>query len=355
MPVALVAAARHARRVRIAYLARPESGNGFYRGIGPMTALAKYRGHHVRALPIENDAPQPAGPLDDIDVLHIHRYCEDRTWRLARDAKANGAAVVWDNDDNLATMPKGVAHQRHWGGFAGERRLTSMRRMWRLVDLVTTPSDHLAGLLLQDGAPRTEVLPNYLPDSCLNPDRRPHPRVTIGWTAALEHAADVERMPILPALQRLLDERDDVNVISLGLRLGLRSERYFHIPYVPLLALTQQIVEFDVGIAPLSDIEFNRARSDVKLKEYAAAGVPWLASPIGPYAGLGEKQGGRLVADGDWHEQLTRLIERPKERRKLAKRGAKWVAGQTLSKHARAWEDALSSAVASARASATAA
>ena len=40
----------------------------------------------------------------------------------------------------------------------------------------------------------------------------------------------------------------------------------------------------------------NRARSNIKLKEYAAAGACWLASPIGPYVGLGEKQGGRLVA-----------------------------------------------------------
>ncbi|MCX6521415.1 MAG: hypothetical protein NTZ21_12190, partial [Actinobacteria bacterium] len=28
---------------------------------------------------------------------------------------------------------------------------------------------------------------------------------------------------------------------------------------------------------------------------HAAAGTPWLASPIGPYAGMGEAQGGRLV------------------------------------------------------------
>jgi glycosyltransferase involved in cell wall biosynthesis len=340
--------------MRIAYLARPESGNGFYRGIGPMTALAENLGHRVRPLPVENDSPQPAGPLTDIDVLHIHRYCEDRAWRLARDAKANGAAVVWDNDDNSRMTPKGVAYDRVWNGFAGEKRRTSMKRLFRIVDLVTTPSEHLAAELRRDGAPDTMVIPNYVPDASLNPDRRPHPRLTIGWTAGLEHAADVERLPILPALQRLLDERDDVNVISLGLRLGLRSERYFHIAHVPLLVLTQQLVEFDIGIAPLSDIEFNRSRSNVKAKEYAAAGVPWLASPIGPYAGMGEREGGRLVPDDGWHEALVRLIEKPKERRKLSKRGSKWVAGQTLSKNVHAWEEALSSAVARARESATA-
>jgi len=330
--------------MRIAFLAKPESGNGFYRGIGPMSGLAE-RGHQVRPLPVENSAPQPTGPLGGLDVVHIHRYCEDRARRIAREAKAQGAAVVWDDDDNLATMPKGVAFQRNWGGFAGQRRRTEMRRLFGTVDLVTTPSRQLAEQLQRDGAPHVEVLPNFVADAFLRPDRRPHPGVTIGWTAGLEHAADVERLPILPALQRLLDERDDVNVISLGLRLGLNSPRYFHIRYVPVLALTRQIVEWDVGIAPLSDIEFNRARSDIKLKEYAAAGVPWLASPTGPYAAHGEKQGGRLVTDDRWYEELMRLIEKPKDRRKLAKRGEKWVAGETISRNAGRWERALELAI----------
>jgi hypothetical protein len=58
----------------------------------------------------------------------------------------------------------------------------------------------------------------------------------------------------------------------------------------------------------------------VRVKEYAAAGVRWLASPIGPYAGLGEKQGGRLVPDGRWFEELDRLIrdERARSQRRAA-------------------------------------
>ncbi len=334
--------------MNVAFLARPESGNGFYRAIAPMTALAA-QGHRVRALPVENDSPQPVGSLEGVEALHIHRYCEDRAWRIAREAKAQGAAVTWDNDDNSAATPRGVAYDRVWNGFQGERRLTRMRRLWRLVDVVTTPSGELAEQLRRDGAPPTEVIPNYLPDDVLNPNRQPHPRTTIGWTAGLEHAADTQRLPILQVLQRLLDERDDINVISLGLRLGLRSERYFHIPYVPIASLTRQLVEFDIGIAPLADIPFNRSRSDVKLKEYAAAGVPWLASPTGPYVGKGEKEGGRLVPDEGWHEELLRLIEKPRERRKLAKRGSKWVAGQTLSRNVRQWEAMLEGAIARAK------
>jgi hypothetical protein len=137
--------------------------------------------------------------------------------------------------------------------------------------------------------------------------------------------------------------------VSFGLKLGLRGERYRHVDVVPLFELTRAAAAFDVGIAPLSDIAMNRARSNVKLKEYAAAGAAWLASPVGPYAGMGEKQGGRLVADDRWHEELARLLDKPRERAKLAKRAAKWVAGETLSKNARTWEARFEEAVARAR------
>src|SRR5262249_21778607 len=128
-----------------------------------------------------------------------------------------------------------------------------------------------------------------------------------------------------------------------------RSDRYRHIDVVPLFELCEQLADLDIGIAPIADLEFNRARSNIKLKEYAAAGVPWLASPIGPYAGMGEKQGGRLVADDGWYEELTRLIDKPRERRKLAKRAVKWVDGELLPKHAQAWETALTRAIERAR------
>lgn len=340
--------------MRIAFLAEPSSGNGFYRGVGPMTALAEHRGHQVRALPTEAGALLPPGILGEIDVLHIHRFREPRASQIARDAKANGVALVWDNDDYLALTPKGVYNAKVHTGFEGQRRLAAMRRLLRIVDLVTTPSPHLAELLQRDGARRTLVIPNYLPPEWLNPDRIPARGLTIGWSAGLEHSVDAERLPIREVLQRLLDERDDVNVVSFGLKLGLRGDRYTHIPHIPLDALTSQLVRFDVGIAPLADIPFNRARSDVKLKEYAAAGVPWLASPIGPYAGLGEQQGGRLVADDCWREELVRLIDKPRDRRRLAKRGGKWVAGETLARRAHEWEDALSVAIEQSRTAAPA-
>jgi glycosyltransferase involved in cell wall biosynthesis len=337
--------------MRIAYVADPRTGNGFYRGIGPMTALRQCLGHDVREVPINAGDP-PLAAVRDVDVLHVHRYAEAGVVGLARAAKAHGAAIAWDNDDDMGSVPKNTPGYRRQGGMMWERRLAGMRRIFELADLVTAPSGTLVERLRGYGAPHAEVIENHVPDQFVLRSRPPREGFTIGWIAGLEHASDVERIPIREALQGLLDERPEVRVVSFGLGLGLRGERYRHVDVVPLMELTRAAGTFDVGIAPLSDIAMNRARSNIKLKEYAAAGACWLASPIGPYVGLGEKQGGRLVADDGWHDALARLIDKPRERAKLTKRAGKWVAGETLTKAVRTWEARFQEAIARASASA---
>jgi glycosyltransferase involved in cell wall biosynthesis len=252
-------------------------------------------------------------------------------------------------------VPKGTPGYRRQGGIMWERRLAGMRKLFGVADLVTAPSAHLAGRLREYGARHAEVIENHVPDQFVLRGRPPRDGVTIGWIAGLEHQIDAERIPIRDALQRLLDEQPEARVVSVGLGLGLHGERYRHIDVVPLMELTRAAGAFDVGIAPLSDIAMNQARSNVKLKEYAAAGACWLASPIGPYAGLGERQGGRLVPDDGWYDALARLLDKPRERTKLTKRAGKWVAGETLSKAARTWEARFEDAITRAQTGAAAA
>jgi hypothetical protein len=146
-----------------------------------------------------------------------------------------------------------------------------------------------------------------------------------------------------------LNKHADVRVLSLGLRLPLDCDRYEHVSRVEFPQLLTFTGKLDIGIAPLVDTAFNRSRSNVKLKEYSSGGAAWLASPVGPYLELGEKQGGELVADEDWPAKLNALVESPRRRRRLAKRGLRWAKSQAIEKHARLWEEAFASAIASAQ------
>jgi glycosyltransferase involved in cell wall biosynthesis len=141
-------------------------------------------------------------------------------------------------------------------------------------------------------------------------------------------------------------------VLTVGLRLPIASDRYEHITEVPFPHLLKVIGRIDIGIAPLADIRFNRFRSDVKLKEYASGAAAWLASPVGPYRTLGDREGGVLVGDDEWFAALDELIRSPRRRKQLAKRALKWAKRQTLDRHAESWEKAFLATVARAQAKA---
>jgi glycosyltransferase involved in cell wall biosynthesis len=223
--------------------------------------------------------------------------------------------------------------------------------MMRAADVVTTPSETLVELYGGLSGADVRLFENYLPPTFTRPDRvMPHQGVTIGWVAALEHQRDVEQLRLVEALERLLTRHQHVEVISIGLNLGLRSHRYHHEPITNYGELPERLVHFDIGLAPLGDTDFNRGRSNVKLKEYAAMGVPWLASPVGSYAAFGEEQGGRLVSDDRWFEELDRLTIDEDARRRLARRARQWAQGERIEHHVEQCEQTFSEAVERARA-----
>jgi hypothetical protein len=318
--------------------------NSCYRGL-PVLQLAK-RGHEVV---LGSDGKRHRSELlGDCDVVHIYRYQDNPTRRLVEQLRGAGVGVVWDNDDDLAGGIVGISESTARGALRSQQAQSDTIRMLRLAHVVTTPSTELAEEYRASGAACVRVVENFLPADYAPGDPQPHDGVTIGWTACEEHKHDLAKLDVRGTLRGLLDAHPRLRVASIGLDLGL-PERYTRYPLVQYGQLAEHVARFDIGIAPLDDIPFNRARSNVKLKEYAASSVAWLASPVGPYLGLGERQGGRLVADDAWPDQLDRLIRDERARRKLAKRGRKWAAGETVARNVQVWEAALAEAAERAR------
>jgi hypothetical protein len=332
------------RSVRIAFIANPELPGGWYRGIGPMMALGE-RGHEIVQLwrPRQGIRGELA---TGCELLHIHRVHEADVLEIVRHAKRRGMAVVYDNDDDMRAVPRNDVSHRDYGGYAGDRALREIRRLLQQSDLAIASSDPIAERFREYGAPHVETIENFVQPESLRASAPPNgDTVVAGWVAGNEHHIDVEQMPLREQLGRALEANPALVVETIGCTLGLRHERYRHVKRVDFFALPPKLAEYDIGLAPIADIPFNHARSNIKVKEYAALGRPWLASPVGPYLRLGEKQGGRLVADDGWAEALGRLVEKPRERGKLAKRARKWGQSQSVAANAELWERALSDAI----------
>ncbi len=333
--------------MRIATLSDPNLVNSNYRAYQPMAALS-HLGHDV--VGSEEEGQLPWDVLVRADVVHVHRIANASVRNAARALREAGVALAWDNDDDVTAMPKSNPLYSRFGGPRSRDMLADVREVVRVADVVTTPSAVLAEQYHELGAADVRVLENYLPRDFLKVRNAKHQGIVIMCLAALEHQVDYQQMGLHDTLARLLDAHPDLRVVSLGLGLGIASDRYENAKQIPFQDLARRLSFADIGIAPLADIQWNRARSNVKLKEYGAAGLAWLASPVGPYLGMGERQGGRLVPDDRWYEEIERLVVERRERRRLAKFAHRWARGQGIERHAKRWEAALSDAVDRARA-----
>lgn len=110
-------------------------------------------------------------------------------------------------------------------------------------------------------------------------------------------------------------------------------------PLVPISKYPSLFRNIDIGIAPLRDIPFNHAKSYIKGLEYAAAGIPFIATDIAEYSSLAASGVGRVASTKDeWIYHLDELLNTSKRKDEIEvnyenlqnftmeKRGADWNA-----------------------------
>jgi hypothetical protein len=335
--------------MRLAVATQP-TANGRYRAILPLQELAR-RGHtvHWPGDPTFRALANGSGPLA-WDAFHMQQMHDEEALAAIERVRRAGVAVVWDTDDDISAVTRGSEAWHRLGGRRMIRRhFKQAVAAARGAHLVTTTNERLAQVYRGEGVEHVVAIENYLAPQDLGHQRKRHQGIVIGITAAGEHEPDLRKLRFAELLERLLERRDGVRVVAIGADLRMKSHRYTFVRPVEIEQLIPAESEFDVALAPLCDTRFNHARSNVKLKEYAAAGAMWLASPVGPYAGMGEEQGGLLVAEGDWLATLEALLDDPDRRRALAARARAWAEGQTIRAGAARWQAAFREAVERAR------
>jgi hypothetical protein len=325
--------------MRLGFIIEAEAVNSIYRALNPMKALAE-RGHEV-LWPSKRLEDVPLRELARCDLVHCFRRA-DRLGDLEQLSRL-GVAISYDNDDDFSVSELGVRDNKVITGLAARKHNAQgsklIARAIRLADLTTTPSPVLAERYEAVGASRVAVIENHLDKSMFGFGyRSKHDGVVVAWVAALEHAADLPQLDVVGQLEQLLEAHPSLRVMSVGLRLPLKTDRYEHVRGVNHDDLLRFVSGVDIGIAPLADTPFNRGRSNVKLKEYSSGGAAWAASAVGPYRGLGAREGGVLIEDERWFEALDRMIRSDFTRKRLSRKALKWARSQTVDRFAATWE-----------------
>jgi len=168
------------------------------------------------------------------------------------------------------------------------------------------------------------VVPNFLDfDKWETPyairETEPRDTVTIGWMASKSHKIDVPL--VSDGLQRIMAEYKNVRLSLIGWIdngdmpwAGQYNGRVQMHDWVEISMLPYAMKDFDIGLAPLVDNAFNRAKTNLKWIQLAALGIPCVASPLAPYETIRDGRDGVLVKDGDWYGALAGLLD-DKEKR----------------------------------------
>lgn len=124
---------------------------------------------------------------------------------------------------------------------------------------------------------------------------------------------------------RLQPEKDEYLKSMIDFYDKLKNIKMIHTPFMPpeIHPNILSTRDFDIGICPLEDNEFNRSKSCIKFYEYAATGTACLASDVLPYSDEVIYRAKNTFAS--WYSKLEKLITDKPFRDKLQKEQSDWV------------------------------
>lgn len=292
-------------------------GPGPERGGGRVGQARFFARHGLRYL---RRGAELGRTLQDFDAALVQRgvYPMGPGW-ATRGLERFAGRVVFDLDDALFELaPVVAAKGRATRWLYGPQQT---RRLLRRADAVVVSTRALA-----------EMLPGRRPDAILPtvPDPTPFPRVhhrterplRVGWTGT---AGNIRYLDPLAAVLAALEQEGVISfevVSSAPWRGGSGSFTPWRLADVPAF-----FGRFEVGLMPLPDTPYTRAKAGFKLLQYMAAGAASVASPVGVNAELIERSGAGVLAldPEEWDAALRDLAADAEHRAELGRRGRAFV------------------------------
>lgn len=254
----------------------------------------------------------------DLDVIVMQRVMFDIAEKMKR-AKAEGQILINDIDDLYWNLhPANLAWKASHPQFNSIENRNHYRAIISNSSGLIISTQYLAEAIKPMIQSPSIIIGNYIdPDRFIVRQHSDSEPPCIGWVGSTSHrSGDLELLRnVLPPLVRSNSVRVQHSghlngAPTFAEAVGLPVELVQTLPmagpdkYASLL-------NFDIGLVPLNVIPFNRAKSNIKGLEYAAAGIPFVASDIDEYSRLANEFGvGRVVRKpNQWIAALRQLCD----------------------------------------------
>ncbi len=317
---------------KILWLHSDRGGCGAYRAYTPALQLQEEEQSYQTAMLLQAEMARQFDYLDGVDVLVIQRRASQlfKAWYL--EAERRGIKTVFEMDDHLWAVPKHNPAREEW-----DRKETQRLLRWQLdhSDAILVSTVPLKQAVIEYGgqAPaKVHVAMNHLhPDVWAGTEGSKRydngDKIVIGYQGSMTHNIDFGTA--LPALARVLQHHPNVMLRFFGyvppiIKDVIDLSRWQYAKGVMFDQYPQKLayMNYTIGIAPLVDSKFNRAKSNIKFLEYSTLKVPSVCSNVYPYAQTVRHgdTGFLATTEQEWYDALTALVTDAKLRTDMGQR-----------------------------------
>ena len=263
------------------------------------------------------DASEGNRYLIDVDVVYVQRLMHAGLADHIKQARANGQKVINDLDDwYWGLSPANHAFTSSHPKSNPNENVNHYKSVLNASDLVTVSTPYLAERIKTFVRCPIEIIMNTVDVDRFNIKKHSDSDVpVVGWVGSTNHRSN--DLEVLSGIIDVMQRSGEIKLQHSGHHKGSRTvASAWNLPEDAVITvpaadpeLYPSILNMDVGLAPLNDTPFNHAKSDIKLLEYSASGIPWVGSSLSAYNGLVDAWGLGRVAQKPkhWYSHLRAL------------------------------------------------
>ena len=278
----------------------------------------------------------------DSDIIVFHRLATLRALEQVVIWKKKGKKIVFDCDDDYFHLhPSNPVFKN----FTPEI-LSNIGEIIGEAHALTASVKPLAESYKRFND-NVHTLPNCIDEKTLSLKIHspPSSNTFVGWQGGDAHFEDLKSIKsVVNELQKkFLFELILCGYLPPGLFRNVTFRKW--IQFTLDLGYLDSINDFDIGLCPLIDDEFNYKKSDLKFLEYSIFEIPTIASKIITYDTIVHGKTGLLARNqSDWRKYLTLLLQDVEKRKELGKNAREYVASErTIQKNIWRWEEVYES------------